>query len=344
MMKKSNFVIALLGLFLFISCSKSDDGGNSIPTDAVLYANFQNDGLTQILEIDKNKTAGPIRIENKASVEQAANARLDFIFSGVTFNDGKNVYEIENIVTQTLTDDLWSSDTENYLKQDFAKSLDIVLVLDVSASLDNNIDAVKASAIDMVKNILTNKPNSKVAVVKFSRGHMASNLSSSIESLTTFIQEKSSYTDTILGGGTYDLEGKSETALYEAMIKGAQILDNSNAKGKGLITFTDGKNNFQFSAINDNKDIVRNKLEASGINSYTIGFIGNANEIAAPILEELAVNGDFSIAKNLEEVRKVFKNFSNSISAVYDLTYNTNNATFTGKKQLRFLFDLKLLN
>lgn len=343
-MKKFHVALVLGLVAVLFSCGKSDDGGgNTIPTDAALYATFQNDGVSRYLQINEKQTAGPIHIEKEAKVEVAPGARLDFIFSGVTFSDNNKVYEIENIVTQTLTDGVWSSDTENYLKKDFAKSLDIVLVLDVSASLGENRDAVKTSAVEMVNKILTDKPNTKVAVIKFSRGHVASSLSSDKTMLTNFITNNSSYTDVVLGGGTYDLEGKSETALYEAMVKAATILDESDAKGKGMITFTDGKNNFQFSPIYDNKEVVVNKLKASGINSYTIGFIGNSNEIVASTLEDLAVRGNFSIAKNLSEVTRVFQQFSNSVSAIYDLSYNTNNATFSGQRQLRFLFDLKAL-
>lgn len=342
--------IKLTSLFfattLLISCGSDDDDNSqtNIPTDAVLYANFQNDGTNRILTIDENLTAGPIQIENKATVQNSGSSRFDFIFSGVTFSSQSKVYEIERIVTQTETDGTWSSDTENFLKESFAKSLDIVLVLDVSASLGDNIEAVKTSAVNMVKKILAEKPNSKVGVVKFSRGNVSSALTSNVNDLTAFISNKSSYTDNIMGGGTYDLEGKSETALYEAMLAGSLLLDTSNAKGKGLITFTDGKNNFQFNPINDNKTIVVNKLKNSNIKSYTIGFIGNDSEIVDTVLIELAINGAFSVARNLDEVQQVFTRFSNSVSSIYDLSYNTNNATFTGTRKLRFLFDLKLIS
>ena len=183
----------------------------------------------------------------------------------------------------------------------------------------------------------------KVAVVKFSRGNVSTALSSDLNLLSNFILNTSSYTDNILSGGTYNLEGKSETALYEAMLKGIEILNSSNARGKGLITFTDGKNNFQFDLNNDNKDVVVDALNTSNVKSYTIGFIGNNSEIIESTLIELAVNGDYSSA-NLSQLDQTFSLFSNSVSAIYDLTYNTNNAPFSGTRKVRFLIDLNQIN
>ena len=186
--------------------------------------------------------------------------------------------------------------------------------------------------------------NAKVAIVKFSRGHIVEQLSSNQFELQQFISQNTEYNDQELGGGLYILENQNETALYEAMLEGIHILQNSNARGQGLITFTDGANNFQFDPQNSDRSIVIDALNASEIRSYTVGFVGNADEVNDQALTELAINGNFSKPSSIDELNEVFTVFSNSVGAVYDLIYDTNNAPFNRPKTYRFLVDLNQIN
>ena len=312
-------------------------------SDAILYADFTNDGTEQTLDLDESRTDGPIQIENDVTFS-TQNSRYFFEFSGVTFLDGNQVFEVTNILSQKFEEEQWINDSENFLNFTPSKSLDIVLVLDVSSSLGQNLEDIKNSARQVLSQIFSNNTNAKVSVVKFSRGNVASNLSSNAAELSQFISQTTQYNDSQLGGGTYDLENKDETALYEAMLKGIEILNNSNARGQGLITFTDGANNFQFEPDNDNRQVVVNALNQSNIRSYTVGFVGNANEINEQALRDLAVDGEFSKPESIEELNQVFTSFSNSIGAVYDLIYDTNNAPFNGSRKYRFLIDLNSLD
>jgi hypothetical protein len=344
---KTFYLFSLIFLTTMLGCKDDDDNDDTTsdnPTaDAIIYANFSNDGTNQVLSLDQSQTSGPIDIENQVTF-LADGSRFKFTFSGVTFTEGNAIYEVEEIISQRNLEGDWQQDSENFLDPSLTKSLDIVLVLDVSSSLGQSLSAVKNSAIVVLNQIFTNNANTKVAVVKFSRGHVASQLSSNFSQLSQFVNQTTMYTDTILGGGTYPLENKNETALYEAMLEGISILQSSNARGQGLITFTDGANNFQFDPVNENRSVVISALNNSQIRSYTVGFIGNANEINETALDELAVNGSFSSPSSIDELDDVFTLFSNSIGAVYDLTYDTNNAPFTGTKAYRFLIDLNRIN
>lgn len=354
-MKKLNTFLLLLMLISLSSCdcflgigSGCDDNEPNINaenpnSDAIIYADFTNDGTNQTLILDQARTGGPIQIENDVTLT-TVNSRYNFEFSGVTFLEGNHVFEVSRIISQKFEENQWQIDSENFLDYKPSKSLEIVLVLDVSSSLENNLDDVKNSARQVLGQIFSNNSNAKVAVIKFSRGNVASELSSNEFQLSQFIAQTSSYTDNQLGGGTYNLENQNETALYEAMLKGIEILNNSNARGQGLITFTDGANNFQFDANNGNRQVVINALNQSDIRSYTVGFVGNADEVNDQALSDLAIRGRFSKPTSISELDQVFTSFSNSVGAVYDLIYDTNNAPFNGTKSYRFLVDLDQVN
>jgi len=353
---KLKYIVSILVLTLFTSCEddcflgiigpcdESNDITSDNPnSDAIIYAEFTNDGTLQNLELDESLTSGPIQIENEVTFT-IDGSRFNFEFSGVTFIQGETVFEIDNITSQRFDENEWQQDSENFLDFEPSKSLDIALVLDVSSSLGQNLQDIKTSAISVLSQIFDNNTNAKVAIVKFSRGHIATQLSSNQFELQQFISQNTEYNDLELGGGIYTLENQNETALYEAMLAGINILQNSNSRGQGLITFTDGANNFQFNPQNSDRSIVIDALNSSEIRSYTVGFVGNADEVNDQALIELAINGNFSKPTSINELNEVFTVFSNSVGAVYDLIYDTNNAPFNGQKPYRFLIDLNQIN
>ena len=169
MMKKNIIFSVLVCLFIFNSCDIFgsdddeivDDSTTENPTaDAIIYANFTNDGVTQDLTLDQSLISGPIQIENQA-IFSASGSRFYFEFSGVSFSVDSDVYEIQDIITQTNSENQWSPDSENFLQREFSKSLDIVLVLDVSSSLSENINSVKNNAVSMLQNILLQNGKSR---------------------------------------------------------------------------------------------------------------------------------------------------------------------------------------
>lgn len=340
-----NYSLITFLLLLFTGCDNDDDSETPIEetADAIIYADFKNDGITQSLTLDTSMTQGPVQIENEVTFTENG-TRFSFEFSGVTFIEGSSVYEINKIITQKYEEDEWQLDNENFLGYEPSKSLDIVLVLDVSSSLGDNLQEVKQGAISVLRQIFADNSNVKVAVVKFSRGYVSTQLSSNFTELSQFISNVTIQPNEVLGESNYILENKNETALYEAMLEGIDILKNSNARGQGLITLTDGANNFQENPDNADRQVVVDGLNSSDIRSYTIGFVGNGDGVNDQALEDLAVNGKFSKPSSVAELNQVFTSFSNSVAAVYDLIYNTNNAPFNGAKTFRYLIDLDQIN
>lgn len=334
--------LSLVVLFI-ISCNpdsifNASCNGEIRSYDANLYADYLNpvNGNPE-LNLDISISSSEINVEsNPTTTEQ--NGRILFDFSGVTFKEDKDVYKIDAILTERKnSEDCWIVDNENILSYNFSKSLDIILVLDVSSSLGQNISTIKDNAVDMVTSILTENPDARIAVLKFSRGSVNTSFSSTISQLTQFILQDATFNSPDIGN--YVLEGRNETGLYEAINSAIQLLATSSARGKGILTFTDGVSNFSFDPQFSNPNSIINSLTNSDISSYTIGYEGNQNSVEQSILEQIAVNGDFSFPRNLDDLNNIFEVFSNSVAAVYDLVYNTNNAKFDETIEYRFLFE-----
>ncbi len=335
-MQKLIFSFALLTLF-FSSCKKDPDPVIEDTHDFTLYANYENPPAgSPVLTVDQVQSSKEINIEATPTITQQG-GRINFNYAAVTLKLGKTVYAIDKITTERKNGTSWIVDDENTLTYTFSKSLDIVMVLDVSSSLGANLASLKDNAKTMVSKVLTDNPSARINIIKFSRGSVASGFSSNISTLTGFINAESTFNSPDIGA--YVLEGKSETALYESINSAIQLLSSSSARGKGILTFTDGVSNYQFDPQYSNATSVISQLNNLDIASYTIGFVGNQGGVDQSTLQQIAVNGDFSFPKNTAELSDVFKRFSNSVAAVYDLIYNTNNAKFNDKIEYRFLFD-----
>lgn len=308
--------------------------------DEQIEASFENDPAgSPLLTVTDNSPA--INIES-APVVTESNGRIQINYPAVTIKNGKDVYELEDICTERRLNEEWIIDDENFLSYDFSKSLDIVLVLDVSSSLADNLERIKENASNIVERILSENPNANISVVKFSRGFVTLPFSTAEATIQQFIEDDTQYNSPDIG--IYTLEGRNETGLYEAMNEAITLLSSSSAKGKGVLTFTDGVSNFQFDPQYQNSTLLLQKLQGSDIASYTIGYDGNQGGVEQNALEQLAVNGDSSFPNNLNQLEEVFERFSNSIAAVYDLIYDTNNAKFDGSIDYRFFFKTNLIS
>jgi hypothetical protein len=131
------------------------------------------------------------------------------------------------------------------------------------------------------------------------------------------------------------------TTLYEAMNLGIQMLHNTPAESKALLTFTDGTDNnsdpqYTPAYLLEQLNGVSGNLP---ISSFTIGLDGNGG-VDKPVLDILAVNGGASaFPANINELESVFNDFSQGISTVYQLTYVRNQQIIpdTNPAKLRFV-------
>lgn len=349
-MKTTIYYLTFASLLLLYGCNKCDrfflfgcpDDPLQEELDAYIYADYENPSSgTASLTIDQERTYDFINMEQNPTISEM-NGRIFFNYPAVTFKMNNNVFEIDSILTERYSIDKWIRDDENFLKHTPSKSLDIVFVLDVSSSLQENIELVKEYSNSVIKSILQANIDVNISVVKFSRGSVALPLTSSYNTIESFILDPAVYTSTDIGD--YELEGRPETGLYEAIDAAIDILEASNARGKGILTFTDGVSNYQVDPIHQLPAEIINRMTNLNVSNYTIGFRGNQGGVDETALESISVNGEFSVANNVSELNKVFIHFSNNIAAVYDLIYETNNALLSNKITYRFGFKLNKIN
>jgi hypothetical protein len=209
---------------------------------------------------------------------------------------------------------------------DQVQDIAVIMVLDASASLGDDFTNVKAFAYDFIKKVFADIPSAKVGIVDFSDEIHSFALTDNSTALSSYLES---------------IEQGPFTTLYEAMNLGIQMLNNTQAESKALLTFTDGTDNNsdpQYTPaylINEmNKGLIP-------ISSFTIGLDGNGG-IDKPVLDVLAVNGGASaFPGNINELETVFDDFSQGISTVYQLTYIRNQQVIPSTDPAKLRFVLK---
>ena len=181
---------------------------------------------------------------------------------------------------------------------------DIVLAIDASGSMNSSgfnytdkEDTKRLSRFEVTKKIasefITSRYSDNIGVVMY--GDFAF-IASPITYEKEIINEMLFYL-------TQGMAGQN-TAIGEAILMSVRAFKHSVAKSKVVILLTDGEHN---SGSISPKDAVALAKEQD-IKIYTIG-IGNKGESDEALLKEIALStgGHFYLAKNAEELKKVYK-------------------------------------
>jgi hypothetical protein len=189
--------------------------------------------------------------------------------------------------------------------QEFSHTSKIVLMLDNSTSLENQIDSIRTAAESFVNGISSDQ---QVAIYQFSE---------EIETLSDFTNDKNVLLNALQN---YKL-GKASTDFYGAVQTGASLWEDSNdidniVQGT-MIIFTDGEDTQGSTSLADAINAVNNKIVFS---------IGLGDEIEPEILENVGTAGYYNIddlsllAKQFQTIQTKIMNYANSF---YLLSYNS---------------------
>lgn len=336
-MRIQNLLLYIL-MLLLVACG-DDEPSNPAPSpnrEYVLYIDFWNtNGDNPQISFDAENSSPEIRIDfdqTFAGVAVEPNFTKVIIDNVRIIDDNFVNFQIDEITAYEYREDIndWKIDVEFLMEYEPIGDLNVVMVLDASASLDNDFVKVKEFASDFVTKIFAESSSAKVGVVDFSDVINTYPLTNNENSLNQYIS---------------NIQQGPFTSLYEAMNAGIDILQDSQSDGKAILTFTDGTDNN--SAPEYTPDYLYNKLTNDSINSgnvlinsFTIGLEGNGG-IDKPVLENLAANGGVAqFPQSINELEVIFEKFSESISNVYNLTYIRNQQQIpeANAARLRFVF------
>jgi len=332
-MKILKHCIVLLTLtLLFTACGKNGDDAQPQSKEFELYIDFWNtQGTNPMISFDAQNSSPEVKIDFSKTFEGVAVPPkfTNVIIDNVRIIDPNAVnYDIGKITAYEWHEDIddWKEDVEFTCTFSQVQDLTVMMVLDASASLGQDIAKVKQYASNFVTAILTDIPNAHIGIIDFSDEIHSFPPTNNKVALQNYIAA---------------IEQGPFTSLYEAVNLGIDVLDNVTAEGKTILIFTDGTDNnsnpeFTPQYLLDKLD---NTTSGVRINSFTIGLEGNGG-VDKPVLEKLAVHGgSAAFPKNIDELGKVFEKFSNSIANVYNLTYVRNQQVIpdTDKRKLRFV-------
>lgn len=177
-------------------------------------------------------------------------------------------------------------------------SVDIALTLDLSGSMRYPITQQGQSRFEAlqenVNDFIDKRKNDRIAIVSFAS-------SAAVTSPLTFDKKiaKDMFKNQYIG-----VVGE-KTAIYDALFQTYLLMDESDAKSKVVILFTDGVNNFGSTP----KDVIKQIIEDSDIKLYIIG-LGVVDRRA---LEEFATKGKgkFFSVNNKKDLKQVYSLIDN---------------------------------
>ena len=330
-MKNLMLICTCFILLVSVGCRKD----NVRPDDHKqfeLYIDFWNtQGTNPQISFDALNSSPEIKIdftETFAGIAVPPNY-TNVIIDNVRIIDQNSInYHINQINAYEWRTDIndWKQDVEFIMEFDQVQDLAVILVLDASASLGPDFTNVKAFAYDFITKVLAQIPSAKIGIVDFSDEIHSFALTDNASALSSYLES---------------IEQGPFTTLYEAMDRGIEMLHNTSAESKALLTFTDGTDNN--SRPEFTPAYILDKLNAGQVpvSSFTIGLDGNGG-VDRPVLNVLAVNGGASaFPRNIQELGTVFNNFSQGISTVYQLTYIRNQQVIpdTNPAKLRFVLE-----
>lgn len=148
--------------------------------------------------------------------------------------------------------------------------LDLVLMLDTSSSLREDVETLKIAAKTFLQQLET---SDRVAVYEFKR---------EINQLTRFSNDRKAamaQIDTLFSRG--------ETALFDALERGLRDLGDRHRGRRALILFTDGRDSV-YEDPRDKANLMRDAIQLAQNREVTIYTLGLGDKIHEPSLERIA--------------------------------------------------------
>lgn len=265
------------------------------------------------------------------SAELTANDLIRINLKGVKVRGKKFPYTIENFSVTECSDDLFECNGKDWIDQseftsgsEVKKSaMSVILVLDMSQSIGNNITKLKSYAKTFITDLLQSNPDSEVGLILFSKNYTFYPFKKGDE-LSALLTAIDQYTDY-----------QPQTQLYGSVQEGLNQLQNGIHENKVLVAFTDGGDN-----ATDNPGAVVSSIGNSNIPRYSIGIKGD--DFRRDVLQNVASNKtNIVVAKDYDDLSNVFSEINGLINSVYDIEYLRSAQVLPDDIYIRFKFRVK---
>lgn len=307
-MKRLLFVlcVVLLGGQILAQPALGQAGNVRLVTD-----NLDNDETPDIQDADYPNITFNITPVNESGVPISALTPTDFTLR----EDGKPVDSFN--VTQF---------------EDSEQGISVLLVLDMSGSMRDNLDELRAAATELYNYLELQPDKDESALIAFSilEDGTTVDLSDPFPVINPLREVEFTYdTNLILNTITaIDIQQSDGTPLYDAVYKGARMATKARNTRRAVILMTDGvdegrngvKN--QGSAIYDAGTVLE-EIRNFGVPVFTIGLGDN---IDSAFLQRVAnaTGGRYENTPNVAELGELFTSIASQLKQKYAITYQSN--------------------
>ncbi len=315
-MNTKPFPLFALLLLSLAACNKDElDPGCDQPIgDEYLTYSYYNDG-TPTISADPTDTRGNISFD--PAYARTVDNGVEITIPGVRIRSDDDNYEITRLqIDEKQAGESCFTFQSEFTNDQSSFQTDIasVLVLDMSTSLESNIEDLKAYASNYASTVVNSSPKSTVAVVFFSDRD-------AIEATDFYTSANIGELNALIDNFT---DYRERTALYQATQRGLDLLDALPFEGeKSLVAFTDGGDN-----DSNNPSQLLAGISASPVEKFAIGLRG-ADFQESGLRSIASANSNLVVADDIDVLENIFQIVGRGVISVYEIRYTRSDQLLT---------------